>query len=310
MTRIQPGWFPDPSDGATERWWDGTQWTGSVRPSGATQLLPPPPSRPRDSGRRRVPVWLWVVMGVVALILAVVLSPIVALMALVVLITGIVALAKGTPTWLKFGSRKATMAITAAAALVFFATGSVSAAIYPTSTPVETSRDRAAAISTRSPSPEPAHPSPSPVTTTTEEVVVQPVPFERTTVEDGSIPRGQSQVATAGLNGERVLTYRVTTVDGKETARELVSDVVRAEPVTEVTAVGTLDPPPAPAPEPVAQGSGCDPNYADGCVPVASDVDCAGGSGNGPAYLQGTARVVGSDVYDLDRDGDGIACNS
>jgi Excalibur calcium-binding domain len=52
----------------------------------------------------------------------------------------------------------------------------------------------------------------------------------------------------------------------------------------------------------------CDPNYADGCVPIASDVDCAGGSGNGPAYFTGTARVVGTDIYDLDRDNDGIAC--
>ncbi len=52
----------------------------------------------------------------------------------------------------------------------------------------------------------------------------------------------------------------------------------------------------------------CDPNYAGACVPVADDVDCGGGSGNGPEYLYGTARVVGDDVYDLDRDSDGIAC--
>ena len=53
--------------------------------------------------------------------------------------------------------------------------------------------------------------------------------------------------------------------------------------------------------------SSCDPYYS-GCVPIASDVDCAGGSGNGPAYVNGPVRVVGSDKYDLDRDGDGIAC--
>jgi hypothetical protein len=53
--------------------------------------------------------------------------------------------------------------------------------------------------------------------------------------------------------------------------------------------------------------SNCDPNYS-GCVPVASDVDCAGGSGNGPAYVAGPVTVTGSDIYDLDRDGDGIAC--
>jgi hypothetical protein len=52
----------------------------------------------------------------------------------------------------------------------------------------------------------------------------------------------------------------------------------------------------------------CDPNYG-GCVPVASDVDCAGGSGNGPKYVTGPVRVTGSDVYDLDRDGDGVACD-
>lgn len=68
-------------------------------------------------------------------------------------------------------------------------------------------------------------------------------------------------------------------------------------------------PPPAPVPStpPPAARSSCDPNYS-GCVPIASDVDCAGGSGNGPAYVAGPIRVVGSDIYGLDRDGDGIAC--
>ncbi|TNH37540.1 excalibur calcium-binding domain-containing protein [Paracoccus haeundaensis] len=54
----------------------------------------------------------------------------------------------------------------------------------------------------------------------------------------------------------------------------------------------------------------CHPSYALVCVPVASDVDCASGSGNGPAYVQGPVEVVGPDVYDLDRDGDGIACEN
>lgn len=51
----------------------------------------------------------------------------------------------------------------------------------------------------------------------------------------------------------------------------------------------------------------CDPNY-DPCVPVASDVDCASGSGNGPAYVEGPLRVIGIDIYGLDRNGDGVAC--
>lgn len=56
-----------------------------------------------------------------------------------------------------------------------------------------------------------------------------------------------------------------------------------------------------------APTSNCDPNYS-GCVPIASDVDCAGGSGNGPAYVSGPVRVIGRDIYGLDRDKDGIGC--
>lgn len=52
----------------------------------------------------------------------------------------------------------------------------------------------------------------------------------------------------------------------------------------------------------------CHPSYEEKCVPIASDVDCAGGSGNGPTYVRGPVRVVGPDVYGLDRDGDGWAC--
>lgn len=54
-------------------------------------------------------------------------------------------------------------------------------------------------------------------------------------------------------------------------------------------------------------GSNCNPNYTP-CVPNASDVDCAGGSGDGPAYVQGPVRVIGTDVYGLDSDHDGIGC--
>ena len=58
----------------------------------------------------------------------------------------------------------------------------------------------------------------------------------------------------------------------------------------------------------VISGGECDLNYAGACVPIASDVDCAGGNGNGPAYVKGTVRVIGKDVYGLDRDHDGLGC--
>jgi len=51
----------------------------------------------------------------------------------------------------------------------------------------------------------------------------------------------------------------------------------------------------------------CHPSYS-GCLnPNASDYDCAGGSGNGP-YYTGRVRVIGPDVFGLDRDGDGWGC--
>lgn len=62
---------------------------------------------------------------------------------------------------------------------------------------------------------------------------------------------------------------------------------------------------------PVATGeqqSSCDPNYSGACVPVASDVDCEGGSGNGPEYVAGPVNVIGDDIYGLDRDGNGVGC--
>jgi hypothetical protein len=95
----------------------------------------------------------------------------------------------------------------------------------------------------------------------------------------------------------------VTLTNGRQTAKKLIKSAVTRKPVAKVVAVGTKEAAPP-------QGSGCDPNYSGACVPVASDVDCAGGSGNGPAYVDGPVRVVGNDIYELDRDGDGIACDA
>jgi hypothetical protein len=55
-------------------------------------------------------------------------------------------------------------------------------------------------------------------------------------------------------------------------------------------------------------GGNCTPGYSP-CLPPASDYDCRGGSGDGPEY-SGPVRVTGSDPYDLDRDGDGVGCES
>ncbi len=87
-------------------------------------------------------------------------------------------------------------------------------------------------------------------------------------------------------------------------------------PTTAATTTTTMAPPPPPptttlAVQPFFPASECDPNYEGACVPIASDVDCAGGSGNGPAYVQGPVYVIGSDIYGLDgNDNDGVGCES
>lgn len=61
-------------------------------------------------------------------------------------------------------------------------------------------------------------------------------------------------------------------------------------------------------PEPQAStGGDCTPGYSP-CIPPGSDVDCAGGSGDGPRYVSGPVQVTGSDPYGLDADNDGVGC--
>ena len=124
------------------------------------------------------------------------------------------------------------------------------------------------------------------------------IPFTTRTVHDTALAKGITKVRTRGVEGVKILTYEVTFTNGARTGKKLISKVVAQAPVTQVIVVGTKE---------AAQ---CDPNYSGACVPIASDVDCAGGSGNGPAYVQGPVRVVGTDIYGLDADGDGIGCDS
>lgn len=122
------------------------------------------------------------------------------------------------------------------------------------------------------------------------------IPFKTRKVKDKTLAKGETRVREKGVAGVRTVTWEITYTDGEMTGRRVVRTVVKRKPVTEVIAVGAK------------QASKCDPNYS-GCVPIASDVDCAGGSGNGPAYVRGPVTVIGDDIYELDRDGDGVACD-
>jgi hypothetical protein len=143
-------------------------------------------------------------------------------------------------------------------------------------------------------------PTASPTAETQTVTETQEIPFETSNVDDPALLVGTTQVRTPGVNGVRTLTFEITVVNGEVTDKKLISEDVTTPPVAEVVAVGTK-----PQSSPPQQ---CHPSYTGACVPFASDVDCAGGSGNGPAYVRGPVHVVGADVYDLDRDGDGVAC--
>ena len=97
-----------------------------------------------------------------------------------------------------------------------------------------------------------------------------------------------------------------STTTTSTTTTTLAPPTTTTPPTTAPPPPPTTTPPPPPTTRPQTS-SGCDPNYS-GCVPISSDVDCAGGSGNGPAYVQGPVQVTGSDIYGLDADHDGTGC--
>lgn len=77
------------------------------------------------------------------------------------------------------------------------------------------------------------------------------VPFETVETPNPDAFKGERTVTQAGVAGELVTTFRVTVVDGVETARETLSTSVTRAPVAQQVALGSKDrpaPPPAPAP--------------------------------------------------------------
>jgi len=76
------------------------------------------------------------------------------------------------------------------------------------------------------------------VATTSESVEVE-LPYAEVEQEDADLYEGESDVVQEGVVGKRVIVAEVVTVDGVETSRRIVSDEVVAQPVDEITTVGT-----------------------------------------------------------------------
>jgi len=75
------------------------------------------------------------------------------------------------------------------------------------------------------------------------------------------------------------------------------------------TAAPATHPPATKPPATKPPAGNCDPAYPDACLHDGiGDYDCAGGSGNGPNYVQGPIQVRPPDPFGLDSDHDGIGC--
>jgi resuscitation-promoting factor RpfB len=99
-----------------------------------------------------------------------------------------------------------------------------------------------------------------------------------------------------GGGGEAADTI-TSTVSETQTVTKTITRRARARTITRTV---TEQAPAAPAPSGSGGGAGCDSNYT-GCVPSGQgDVDCAD--------VNGPVQVIGDDIYGLDRDGDGQAC--
>lgn len=72
------------------------------------------------------------------------------------------------------------------------------------------------------------------------EVTKEPIPFQTTEQADQSMWKGETKTVTAGQNGEKQATWRVTG-SGDNEKRERVSEKVMRQPVSEVRAVGARD---------------------------------------------------------------------
>jgi hypothetical protein len=129
--------------------------------------------------------------------------------------------------------------------------------------------------------------------------------------------RAEAKQTLADLGLKAATRYKVTNQDPAET---VISQSPKAGawvlPATTVSLVvaKTPAPPPStapPPPPPTTPKQDCDPSYPDVCLdPAVEDYDCAGGSGNGPEYVEGPIRVRPPDPFDLDREGDGWGCET
>jgi hypothetical protein len=103
------------------------------------------------------------------------------------------------------------------------------------------------------------------------------------------------------------VTFPPTTTMPPTTVPRTTARPTTTHPPT--TAAPATHPPATKPPTTKPPAKNCDPAYPDACLHDGiGDYDCAGGSGNGPNYVEGPIRVLPPDPFGLDSDHDGIGC--
>ncbi|MHA7273106.1 transglycosylase family protein [Arthrobacter sp. TMT4-20] len=113
------------------------------------------------------------------------------------------------------------------------------------------------------------------------ETVTESISFTTDEVHDDTLDVGEQRVTRAGVDGERTKIFTAVVIDGREENRELLSDKVTLEPVTELLAIGTREPKPEPKPEPETKPEP-EPERVEVSAPV-DEPEPAGSSGPAPA---------------------------
>lgn len=118
--------------------------------------------------------------------------------------------------------------------------------------------------------------------------VKETILFTTTYRNDASIAAGKTQTTVEGVPGEKILTYQIVKIDGKEVSNKLLKETVTKQPVSRIVLRGTRS---------------CDSNYSP-CVPVVGyDLDCAD-------IGHSVTVISGYDPHRFDADYDGYGCES
>ena len=166
-----------------------------------------------------------------------------------------------------------------------------------------------------SPDPSPI-PSPDPPTTPSPDPEPETVEVPELTYTT----RAEAKQVLANLGLKATTKYKFTDQDPAGTViSQSPKAGARVLPDTTVSLVvaktppAPAPPPPstAPRPPPTDPPQTCDPSYPNVCPDHAvGDYDCAGGTGNGPGYVEGPIRVLPPDPFGLDGNGDGWGCEN